>query len=630
MKNYQAMIKKIYSISHTYFLWCLLQAILGILTPLVLLFLPTFIIDAFLQGAGWKILVLYTAVCVTVPMLAHILKAVVDRKVHICAQKVEHGLDYAVDDAFMYARYEQLEKSEIYEKLQRIREGKHMAGPVTGMIQYQFFGLLSNVICLITYLSVFVGLLLTDGMPFSPVYLERPPFLVEIIARSTWLFLAIQAGLCALTLLARRKGQKREQKIVESFSEVGRKYGYFVRLRADYENGADIRLNGLYRFLRREIDDYNQKERCMHRSMERNNTRFHTLAVLATRLQEFLAYGFIVCKILYGVVTLGGFYLYSNAVTRTANCITVMFQQLNDIRYGMSYYGAYCDLWEIKKAGDVVEEEAEQKEGWEEKPDPEAEIEFRNVSFQYPGSEIWIFRNFNLCIRPGEHIAIVGKNGAGKSTLIKLLMGLYEIQEGAIYVHGRNIRSMKREELYSLFGTVFQDYRLLDATVGSNVAAVEEGYDTEKVRRILKEVGLLSTLSKDGEKTRIFRHLNEDGIVLSGGEEQKVAIARALYKEARYLILDEPAASLDPIAEKEINEQMERLSREHTAIIISHRLSSCYFCDRILVLEQGELLESGTHGELLALGKTYAKMWSAQAQYYREEQPGQSEESVVT
>ena len=239
------------------------------------------------------------------------------------------------------------------------------------------------------------------------------------------------------------------------------------------------------------------------------------------------------------------------------------------------------------------------------------------MTFAYPGAPGPSLSGISCRFRKGEKIAIVGRNGSGKTTFIKLLCRLCDPQEGEILLNGVDIRKYQYQEYLSFFSTVFQDYQIFDFKLGENVAAESE-YDGERVKEALENAGFgerLRTLA-DGLDTQLFKRFSEDGVELSGGESQKVAIARCLYKDAPYVVLDEPTAALDPVAEADIYQRMNRFTRDKGAIYISHRLSSCHFCHRILVFEEGRIAEQGSHEELLAAKGLYRRLWDAQAQYY--------------
>jgi ATP-binding cassette subfamily B protein len=254
----------------------------------------------------------------------------------------------------------------------------------------------------------------------------------------------------------------------------------------------------------------------------------------------------------------------------------------------------------------------------EKRSDRKYEIEFRNVSFRYPGSDIWALRNVNMKFRVGKRLAIVGENGSGKTTFIKLLCRLYDPQEGQILLNGIDIRKYRYDDYRSIFSVVFQDFQLLCQPLGANVAGSMH-YDRERVRRALTDAGFGERLAtmQDGLDTMLYKNLSEDGVEISGGEAQKIAIARALYKDAPFIILDEPTAALDPIAEAEIYSKFDEIAGDKTAIYISHRLSSCKFCDEIAVFSGGAVIQQGTHDALVAdEGGKYYELWHAQAQYY--------------
>jgi ATP-binding cassette subfamily B protein len=264
----------------------------------------------------------------------------------------------------------------------------------------------------------------------------------------------------------------------------------------------------------------------------------------------------------------------------------------------------FLDLPDVKYRGTLTTEK---------RADNEYEIEFKNVSFKYPDTESYVLKNLNLKLRVGRKLAVVGMNGSGKTTMIKLLCRLYDPTEGEITLNGIDIKKYDYREYMDLFSVVFQDFKLTGFSLGQNVAAAVS-YDAERVKKLLDVVGFGETYPLD---TPLYKSYDENGVEVSGGEAQKIALARALYRGSPVIILDEPTAALDPIAESEIYSKFDSIVGDRTAIYISHRLSSCRFCDDIAVFHEGRLVQRGGHDELLAdeNGK-YRELWTAQAQYY--------------
>ncbi|MDE7132893.1 MAG: ABC transporter ATP-binding protein/permease [Lachnospiraceae bacterium] len=256
----------------------------------------------------------------------------------------------------------------------------------------------------------------------------------------------------------------------------------------------------------------------------------------------------------------------------------------------------------------------------EKRRDRKYEVEFRNVSFKYPGSENYALRNVSMKFEIGSRMAVVGMNGSGKTTFIKLLCRLYDPTEGEILLNGIDIRKYNYAEYMMIFSVVFQDFQLFALRLGENVAS-RIVYDPGRVMDSLKKAGFAERFSElpDGIETYLYKDYDKKGVNISGGEAQKIAIARALYKDAPFIILDEPTAALDPIAEAEIYAKFNDIAGDKTAIYISHRLSSCKFCDLIVVFHEGAIIQQGTHDSLVSdeNGKYY-ELWHAQAQYYTE------------
>lgn len=254
----------------------------------------------------------------------------------------------------------------------------------------------------------------------------------------------------------------------------------------------------------------------------------------------------------------------------------------------------------------------------EKRRDRNYEVEFRNVSFRYPGSDRYALKNVNMKFKIGERLAVVGMNGSGKTTFIKLLCRLYDPTEGEILLNGIDIRKYDEREYRLIFSVVFQDFKLFALPLVENVASGSD-YDEEKARESLEKAGFGERLLRlsEGLATYLYKDYDKNGINISGGEAQKIAIARALYKDAPFIILDEPTAALDPIAEAEIYSRFNEIAGDKTAVYISHRLSSCRFCDEILVFHEGSVIQQGSHANLVAdeNGKYY-ELWRAQAQYY--------------
>lgn len=324
-----------------------------------------------------------------------------------------------------------------------------------------------------------------------------------------------------------------------------------------------------------------------------------------------IIYLFTCLKAWGGAFGVGAVTQYVGAVTALSNHVAKLFEV-----YGTMKANA-ANLEQVYQFLDIPNEMYQGSLTTEKRSDRQYEVEFRNVSFKYPGAENWSLRNLSMKFRVGERLAIVGENGSGKTTFIKLLCRLYDPQEGVILLNGIDIRKYNYRNYMSIFSVVFQDFQLLSQPLGANVAGSSH-YDRERVIKALVDAGFGERLEKMGLDTYLYRDFAEDGIDVSGGEAQKIAIARALYKDAPFIILDEPTAALDPIAEAEIYSKFNDIAGDKTAVYISHRLSSCKFCDEIAVFQDGRIVQQGTHEALLAQEDgQYARLWNAQAQYYQ-------------
>ena len=329
-------------------------------------------------------------------------------------------------------------------------------------------------------------------------------------------------------------------------------------------------------------------------------------------LLQIISYIFICIYTLKGIFGIGSIIKYIGFMQRLINSIVRLFDISSNIKYNTPFIEDYLNFLDIENKWSQGERLVEEKE--------KAEIEFHNVSFCYPGADTYALKNLDIKIQAGRRVAVVGINGSGKTTMIKLLCRLYDPTEGMITLNGINIKEYDYNQYLSIFAVVFQDFKLFSFGLGQNIAASTE-YDADKAKDALKKAGFLDRLSSMQREldTALYKDFEEDGVEISGGEAQKIAMARAIYKDAPFVILDEPTAALDPIAEFDIYSGFDKIVGNKTAVYISHRLASCRFCDDIIVLHEGKLIQQGSHASLLRNkeGKYY-ELWNSQAKYYTE------------
>jgi len=325
-----------------------------------------------------------------------------------------------------------------------------------------------------------------------------------------------------------------------------------------------------------------------------------------------IAYAFVCLKAWAGAFGVGEITQYVAAITKLASSVSTIIEQFGFMRNNAPFLKTEFKFLDIPNAmyqGSLTVEK---------RRDRQYEIEFRNVSFKYPGAENYALRNVSMKFRVGQRLAVVGMNGSGKTTFIKLLCRLYDPTEGEILLNGIDIRKYNYLEYLSVFSVVFQDFKLFSFKLGENVAG-STSYDEDRVRDCLIKAGFGDRLMElpNGLDTYLYKDFDKEGVDISGGEAQKIALARTLYKDAPFIILDEPTAALDPIAEAEVYSKFNEIVGDKTAIYISHRLSSCRFCDEIVVFDHGAVIQQGSHDALVAdeNGK-YHELWYAQAQYY--------------
>lgn len=434
------------------------------------------------------------------------------------------------------------------------------------------------------------------------------------------LLLVTMISLC-ISLFLLSVARKQHRKYFGNISKYAKREDYITMMSMDSAAGKDIRIYKMLDWFLKKYDD-SLKEIGKLYSCIHNWYLFRNISsALLEFLRDGLSFAFLVYLFVQGDITAAEFVFYIGLISGFSLYFENMLRtimEFNSVNTSISYVREFLE----------TESEWKNVEGL-----PAGELEklrqgpitlkLEHVSFTYPGNEEPTLKDISLTVRPGEKLALLGLNGAGKTTLVKLICGLYQPDEGEISINGIPVRQFQREDYYSLIAVLFQDSTLLPLSVDENITGLAQSdkIDSERLLRSLKLSGFHEkyTLLPAGGDTRLVKKVSGDAVDFSGGEQQKMLFARSLYKNAPLVILDEPTAALDPIAENELYQNYGDAMKDRTAIYISHRLSSTRFCDRIVLLEHGRLIEEGTHESLLSANSRYAQLYEMQSQYYKDQ-----------
>lgn len=456
--------------------------------------------------------------------------------------------------------------------------------------------LISNLTGIFLSLSLSLSFFLLDAVPLSGKLLLAGGFLLA----------------AACTILTGKKTEELTNKFYASCVYMNQYDNKFYNYIQNYGNGKDIRIydiaDSLLSFNKQNVQKFNKKG--IHQNMK--TAALKTAELIVLHLLRFTVYMILIQAALSGGITVGSIARYVSCIMLLIHSSSEFFANIQGLFANNSYmkrYFSYLDIPNPMYQGSLTVEKRDDNEYY---------VEFRDVSFRYPNTESYALRHVNIKFKVGEKLAVVGKNGSGKTTFIKLMCRLYDPTEGEIFLNGVNIQKYDYDEYMSIFSVVFQDFQLFAFRLGENVAAGPV-YDRPRAEQCLKKAGFGERLAEMalGTESFLYKSFDCSGIEISGGESQKIALARALYKDAPFLILDEPTAALDPVSEYEIYSKFNEIAGDKTAIYISHRLASCSFCDKIMVFHNGEIIQRGSHDSLIAeTGGMYQTLWQAQAQYY--------------
>lgn len=599
----------IHSLCPSYIPIAVLYTLMERSMPFLYMILGAQIVDMLVNRAEQKEILAAAAVLVGSRLLMELIRCATMRLLEIRWQLVSHRKNRQIGNKAMQLDYDILERNSTFEL---IAEADGNTDKLRGMGQY-----LMRTLDLFGVGGSCIGAMVTMAGLFLVTPTQGEGAVYAFFASPVSYLLLL--GLLLASIYIGSKCEAKQGRIRYSCDQIevrsGRIYWFFLHLIHNYGMGKDIRIFKMYDVIRKKgMEARGDIEKAQKQAI-RDTQRIGALAQLAQNLFVVAVYVYVGIKAIYGMITIGEVTKYVSAITLLQNQISTLFALLISINTQNSYLDSYNELMDVKN---------QKYEGTlpvEKRFDNEYELEFKNVSFHYPNSDRLVLKNVSFQLKPGQKLAIVGASGAGKTTFIKLLCRLYDPTEGEILLNGIDIRKYDYDEYIRMFSIVFQDYKIFSFSVAENVAA-SPVFDKDRVIKSLQDAGIYERVlnMKNGIDSRLLKDQQDgdaEGIEISGGEKQKIALARALYRDAPLVILDEPTSALDPIAEQDIYMRFNEMVADKTAVFISHRMSSCRFCDEIVVFDAGQIVQNGTHDSLVAdVGGIYHRMWEAQAQYY--------------
>ncbi|MFT8318590.1 MAG: ABC transporter ATP-binding protein [Sporolactobacillus sp.] len=578
------------------------SALLKALCPFITIYMTARIIDELIGARSFSQLTTLVLLTISLNFAALFLQRILERIMENGEELLNYQSVQRMDQSILCTDYQNVEKPDFHLKKQKIDEAANMSGRGIWALPDLSHRFLTNLCTVIT-----------------AIFLAFPAFLpsdhMQSFLASPWMsaiFLAIVILSSLYSFFSNSRFSRIFFQKMDTIMVVNRIFKFYGHLMHDHQTGKDVRIYQQQGLIQEAYHQFLGRFYQFDQIIAHMQGSFNGINAAISSVITGIVYLLVGMKALMGLISIGSVVQYAGAISQ----FTSGFSELIT-----SATGSWQNIDYLKLYFDFIDTENPKYQGTlpvEKRSDNDYEIEFRDVSFKYPGAKAYALRHLSFKLKVGLHFAVVGPNGSGKTTFIKLLCRLYEAQEGEILLNGIAIQKYNYQEYLSLFSVVFQDFQLFAFSAGQNVAA-KVNYDQSRVMACLDQAGIGSRVRQmpNGLKTPLYK-IDAEGVDISGGEAQKIAIARALYKGAPFVVLDEPTAALDPVAEFDIYSKFQSLVGSRTAIYISHRLASCRFCDHILVFNAGEIVQSGTHDELIQDREgLYYSLWNAQAKYYQ-------------
>lgn len=592
MKKLIHFIKLAWSVSPSYLILLVVNAFCEAGKSLLNVILPMFLIDELTGAKDIKQLCIYGGLIVLNNVGMMLLSNTLQRFIKVKEEQTHDGMNKLMSEKIMNLEYSYLEDPYYLDLKER------------AVFTIQNQNAISNLIITLSELlsrgATLVGLVV--------ILISLGPVLLIALIIGVALMILIYAGV-----------SKYQTESMQEIIPVNRRFGYYFNLAFDKDVQKDIRLYKMEPMVTERVIEFSNDTCDMFEKMQKKMGKaMGQMAAVSEGIAAF-SYGYVGLRTIgtaFGPqLSIGALTMYVSAAINFSSMVTSFGQSAVMFTEFLSWLDPYMEFMSLAE-----ETKATGKIPFE--GDVET-LEFRNVTFTYPKAEKPVLQNVSFSIRKGEKISIVGLNGAGKSTLVKLICRMYQAESGEILINGRNIYAYEYLSYMNTISAVFQDYRLFNFSIAENISCQAKDSDVTEVNRLIDEVGLKEKVKElpKGIESRFGKDYDEDGIEMSGGQAQKIAIARALYKKASMVILDEPASALDPIAEAEIYEKFNSLVEDKTAIYISHRMSSSVFCDRILIIDGGTVADFDTHENLMRKTESlYYKLFQSQAENYKLEE----------
>lgn len=596
------MYRQIYSLEKRVLPSVFVESIVTAVIPFVNIIFTSRIINLIEAGVDFKTIMLWVAIVIAVNFVLFFVNNFISDYTNLLRNLVFYRENEKIISKLFGAEYQKLEDSEIKTLIHNFDEAGKSRWARFPYFIWTTSQFLKGLFTLIISVIIIIPLLKTGFVKTGNSFFERPAFLITIIISIL--------SMAVIILLVAVNMNKSYLKANEAYAELDRIFYAFINIFKDYRTGKEIRL-----YKEQDLIDHTATDKILTdgektlRKISMHTAKTSSFVAILGALVGFGVYLFIGIKGLYGLFGIGSLVMYCGSFMQIINGVMLLANTLGKLEEIVPLAKCYFAILDINDDMTYGDKELDLADKYE--------IEFRNVSFKYPNAESYALKNINIKINNGENLAVVGRNGSGKTTFIKLLCRLYDVTEGEILINGINIKEYTKESLIGLYSVVFQDFKIFSTTLAQNVTAGEK-YNSERLFDALDKANIKDRAldMENMENTYLYKDLDKSGVEISGGEAQKLALARALYKDAPVVILDEPTAALDPIAENEIYSRFNSFVQDKTAIYISHRLSSCAFCDKIAVFDKAELVETGTHNDLVSSHGKYSELWNAQAKYY--------------